>query len=261
MIEVLREEKVQAALDYIENDYQNCLYLYLNLIKYRTSSPNITTYLDLSRDGIQAIYLCYFDCVHFYSCKPDYPASKLFEMLQTLRAKTAYMPQHWGTQLQERMQKEGFTCTSMDVVTAKNHLNGVANASSRIERSELEEFADFLLTDPAYYNIYDRAVLVDQLIDRYDSGYSRYHVMRMDGEMVACYGTNAENEQIALMGGLLVSKKYRKRGYGSNMILSVWNEVLAEGKMGFAFIGNPESMRLHRKLGCMHCATVTKFHS
>ena len=77
---------------------------------------------------------------------------------------------------------------------------------------DIPQIVDLLIADPEYVNVYDRKVLSDQMFDRYDGGFSRYFVVKMDGKVVSTCSTYGEVPGFALVGGVIVHPDYRRRG-------------------------------------------------
>ena len=260
MLITVNENTIPDVKEYIADQYCQCIYLYMNLCRYGASNPWVNTYTDSIAAKIDAVYMMYYDCLHFFSRDRDYPPMRLLEMIDKWKPNTVFMPQDWSCALAEDMDTRGYHRTDMDVVCADSPLPGNTFATRAAEKTDLKQLAGFMMQDHAYAKIYKEDLLYRQLLERFEDGFGRFHLMECDGRIAAAYGTNAETDTMAVMGGLLTAPEYRRRGYGRNLIVSVWNEIIREGKTGFALIEDPGSRRLHLSLGCRICATVSKYY-
>lgn len=253
-------QDVRAILQYIGNQYEECLYLYINLKKYGINNANILVWVDKEDEILRGIYLQYFDCLHFYSKESAYPIERLGQFLEEVKPQTIFMPERYARNLQQALLEAHYAMERMDVISIDKLLPEGNVDVYRATREEVPKIARFLMSDESYSKIYDEKTLCQQLLQRYDDGFSRYHYVLQDGEIAVCEATNAELDDMAILGSLLTAVPYRGRGLGSSVVRNIWNEVYLEGKLGFAFISNPDSKRIHDRMGFETIGAVAKFY-
>ena len=77
------KDEAASAIAYLGDDYLKVPYLYVNLIKYGTGTENIVTFADKLDNGkISALFMLYYDCIHFYS-KDKYPVDLILNFIHS----------------------------------------------------------------------------------------------------------------------------------------------------------------------------------
>lgn len=76
-----------------------------------------------------------------------------------------------------------------------------------------------------------------------------YYIENADGEMVSIAQTTAENSSSAMIVGVATLKEYRKRGYVSECMIRICEDVLKEGKTICLFYDNPKAGKIYHRLG------------
>ena len=261
MIKVTNQYYIDAIVRYIGDKYKAVPYLYVNVIKCGLSSVNVETWCDESELGeIKAVYLRYYDCIHFFTKDKNYPIGNLVAFIQNTDPKVIMVPGEIGDMLDNLLinyYSERNHVIDMDKVGV-----GERNYKSVVAcRDDLYEIVDLLMTDPSYVKVYDRNILTAQLFERFDSGFSRYFVVKMDNKIVAACNTKGEVPGFALVGGVIVHPDYRRRGLATDVENYACHVLANEkiSKVGFVSYHNEASLELHRKLGAFSIATLAKF--
>ena len=259
---VSSQEEIRAITDYIGDDYKATPYLYVNVIKYGLGTDNVFTWIDQGdSDQIEGVYLLYYDCIHFYTKDIEsYPIERLVDFINNTEHRVIMLQGDIGTRIQDHLS---------DYYNERNHIIDMdkVNDDSRVYESEIatrddiSAIVDLLMEDPEYVDVYDRDVLSRQMFDRYDSGFSRYFVVRRDGKVVSTCSTYGEVPGFALVGGVMVHRDYRRQGLASEVEMFACHTLASEGisKVGFVNFNNSPSLALHEKLGAFSIATLAKF--
>jgi len=258
MIESAVQDDMERVLRYIGCSYEECLYLYLNLRKYGMDSSDVSVWLDKGNDQILGVYLKYFDCLHFFTKDSKYQIQDILSQIELRHPKVIFMQKQIGEKISERLAPL-YELHYMDVMSAGRVRSVDTDGVKRTDRSDISSVVDFLMSDAAYTRVYDRKTVYDQFLQRYNDGYSRFHYISKNGKIVSCAGTNAELNDVAVIGGLLTSPPCRGQGLCSKVTSSIWSEVLSEGKRAFSLVDDPVSKHLHNRLGISAVGTVAKF--
>ena len=67
MFKKVEKENERLIEDYIGDDYNKCLYLYLDLMKYGVTNENVKSWLDFKDDEITSVVLKYYSGMHIFS--------------------------------------------------------------------------------------------------------------------------------------------------------------------------------------------------
>lgn len=251
---------IEEIYDYIGQHREECLYLYVNLRRYGVDNPSMSVWLDKENNKILGVYLKYFECLHFFTKESEYQLHTLLSMITQQNPQVIFMPKHIGQRIEEDLSPL-YVLKYMEIMST-NELRHIDNPDGveRAGRSDIARIVEFLMDDTEYTNVYQQESVYNQFLHRYDDGFTRFHYILRDGKIVACEGTNAELDDIAIIGGLLTSPGYRGQGLGSKVLQSIWDEILSEGKQGFSFVENPVSKRLHNRLGINTVGAIAKFY-
>ena len=252
MITKCIKQDFDTLVAYIGNDYPKCLYLFLNLKKYSLDSQLIDVYVQKRDNNVKAILLKYYSCIHVYSRENDFNGRELVAFLIDLHFSMIYCRSETATQI--------FTLLPLEVkekcvvergwVAKLRQLDkppqGLANAAME---NDFEQIARLIFADEDISLSYKYSELMKQLKERNQEGYSRNLVIKDNETIVAHACTNAEFENLAVVGELVVRKDFRRRGFASEIWRQLCGQLLKEGKEVFSFYYSDASRNLHKKIG------------
>lgn len=254
--------EINEAVGYIGDNFKATPYLYVNLIKYGLGTDNVYTWIDRNEDNqIEGIYMLYYDCIHFYTNDIDtYPVERLISFEAEVDNKVLMLQGGIGDRVisafNDYYSERNFVL-DMDKcgVEDKEYKSEIAN------RNDIESIVELMISAPEYENVYDKKILTQQMLDRFDDDFSRYFVVRMDDKVVATCSTYGEVDNFALVGGTIVHPDYRKRGLGADVENYACHVLDTEGKSRVGFVNeeNTASLILHEKIGAFAIATLAKF--
>lgn len=82
MIIKCSNEWKKRIFSYIGNDYEKCLYIYSDLIKYGMDSESVAAWVNVIDDSIRAVVMKYHNGMHIYSAKLDYSKAELVNLIR-----------------------------------------------------------------------------------------------------------------------------------------------------------------------------------
>lgn len=256
------ESSVINVVNYIGKAFRETPYLYLNVIKYGVGFDSVTTWLDVRTDGsLRGVYLLYYDCLHFFTRTPgEYPKEILLGFIKSQPHKVLMLQGIVGERIDSQLS--GYH-------SERNHIIDMANVGLMdrtyrgeiADRAAVEEIVNLLISDSEYTHVYDRQMLLEQMLDRFDSGFSRYFVIRQDGRIVATCSTYGEAPGFAIVGGVMVHPECRRQGLACEIESYACHVLSKENITRIAFVNfkNTASLALHKKLGGIPIATMAKF--
>ena len=221
-------EQEKTIFEYIGKNYGRCLYLYLDLKKYTVKSDKISAYIQTDGFQTRAVLLIYYSCLHLYSEKDDFNAEELSEFISDKNITMIYSEKATALKLSEYMDKN-FSLSTGWVSQIKN----IISSDSKVEILSAEE-KDFsqisymICDDEDIGRNYKYEDLIKQLTERAMQGFSRNYVIKDEETVIAHACTNAELDNIAVVGELMVKNEYRRNGYGSMLWRYLCGELLAE---------------------------------
>ena len=259
---VHQPEEIDEIIKYIGDNYKATPYLFVNIIKYGLGTDNVFAWIDRGEDGqIEGVYLLYYDCIHFYTNDTEeYPVERLVDFIYKTNHKVLMLQGRIGN----RVENDFSTYYSEKNYVIDMNKVGLEDKKYRTiiaQREDISEIVDLLMADSEYINVYDHQVLYNQMINRFDGGFSRYFVVKMDGKIVATCSTYGEVPGFALVGGTIVHPDYRRRGLAGDVEGFACHVLESEHKSRVGFVNehNAASLALHEKIGAVSVAILAKF--
>lgn len=263
MIEIFNSDEAKKLVSYVFEDKKSVPYLYANLKTFQPDNPRVRLFCDNDESGVIGIYILYYDCLHFYTKLLDsYPLDRVLETIEKLKPRVAMLQDQIGQAIKEKMEDrflvERNYIIDMDGVISKNNQGFRSIIASR---EHIVAIADLLLSEEEYRIVYDRETLINQMLERFDQGISRYYAVIEDGTVAASCSTYGETDDLALIGGVIVHKDWRRQGLAGDVENHACADMRSEGLscVGFVNYVNEPSLALHQKLGAVVHATYTKF--
>lgn len=243
---------IQRTLDYIGDDRLLCFYLYMDVLECGIEDEGLGLWLSETGDGIAAVMYQYYDCLHLFS-RETAPVSDVMAVIDEIDPKVIVSSEANIDALRAVLDESKYIyelnhIITTDVLMKENTDIEILTAT----KEDVPEIAAMMMKDHIYSEVYSYEKLCGDLTRRLEAGFGRLFIIRDEnGRLVCADATNAETEDLAVIGGLVTDPEMRGRGLGQAMTGSVWNTVLREGKRGLAFLlnDNEKTINLHKKLG------------
>jgi len=245
-------EDVDKALAYIGDDRLLCFYLYMDVLECGIEDEGLGLWVSEENGKIQAVMYQYYDCLHIFS-RANCPVRDVLTVMSEINPKVIVSSEENIGLLQNELDMEQYIYELNHIITT----DVMMNENSDVEvmdatKEDVPEIVDMMMKDKIYYEVYTSEKLRGDLTRRLEAGFGRLFIIRDEnGRLVCADATNAETEDLAVIGGLVTDPEMRGRGLGAAMTAKVWNKVLMEGKRGLAFLldDNEKTINLHKKLG------------
>ena len=259
---ISNKEDLIPVIELVREDRKSVPYLYVNLRTYDPDDVNVKVWADYRKGRVTTVFLLYYDCLHFYTAELDETSlSQLKNMIKEQDPRVVMLPEAAGKAMQSYLEDymlERNYIIDMDHVAEKTDLT---YKSVVAKREDIVAIADLLLTEEEYSIVYDRNVLIDQMLDRYDRGISRYYAVIEDGKVVASCSSYGETDDLAAIGGVIVHKDWRRRGLAADVENHICEDLRRENKTRIGFVNylNSPSLALHKKIGSVVHSTYYKY--
>lgn len=86
-------------------------------------------------------------------------------------------------------------------------------------------------------------------IQRIEEKSERTAYLNVDGKMVSSAAAVREGEKSAIIVGVVTHPVYRGLGYGTEVLIGLFDRLLQEGKYPYLFYDNPAARSVYKKLG------------
>lgn len=241
----IKEEK--KILDYIGDEYNKCLYLYLDLIKYGFKNPNINIYIQEKNGMILSIALTYYKGMHIFTkdnnCLEEWE-NIINYIKPTLICGEKSVIMELNKYIKNYEVEYGWV-RELSTIENKYDYTSVSKANN----NDFDKIAELLFLDDDIGSSYKLNELREQMIERNKEKYSRNYVIKRGKEIVSHAGTGAENEKVAMLNYVITSPKHRGEGLATIVTSKVCNDLISEGKKVYLINYTNESTRLYDKIG------------
>lgn len=253
--------KLPEISAYVGDDAWKVPYLYANLQKYGIGNKDIHLYIDNINDSTRAVYLKYYDCLHFFTQKTDYPIKDFLSMVDNLNPKVIMLQDNFGARITPNLTEKYISRSEYIVKLIPQDGGKFADDVTLADENDIKEITDLLMTDPVYKDVYTWDELNNQLMERNNDGYGKCYIIRRDNKIVTAYIINGESDKFYILGGLITHPNYRKKGLGQRILGHVL-KLLNETKVciGFLLTDNVATIELHKKMGIYPDNCIRKFY-
>ena len=267
MITKLSPRDESEVLGFIGDDYRNCLYLYANLAKYDLGNSNMSMWKIENDEILVGVAQKYFSCIHFYCSKDNWLTKELADFIKQENPRTILATQEISESLYEKLESNFllklmnlYYVSSEIIITSEKYSNQSNSQLEKAKKEDIGEITDFLMQDTAYKKNYTKCTLFAQLNERLIDEYSRYYIIRKYGKIIATVSTKAEHSNFAVIGGVMVDKKFRQLSIGKYITSDITKILQNEGKECYSFISseNMASIRMFEKVGFKRLGTYGK---
>lgn len=250
MISQCNNSQQEVFLNYISEDYPNCLYLYLDAIKYGCQSDTTRTWIQTKDGEITAVVLAYHTALHVFSKNNDIDVTEISELVKEVKPTMVNAMAKTIRKIEPALTKLGF-------MSEFGHIGEWIADAKEIEDNEISvasekdiyEVAKLLYEDDDIGASYAFEDLLKQMQDRLNDGYVRSYVLRKNNEVAAHVGTGAEINNVCTIAYTITSPKYRGQGLAGRLYNYSCSILKSEGKRIFS-VYYPESARaFHHKMG------------
>ncbi|TYS71017.1 GNAT family N-acetyltransferase [Sutcliffiella horikoshii] len=166
-----------------------------------------------------------------------------FSMMSGLKEVTARVEPFVMHRLKRKRQTYYAKCTVLSHeleanVDTSNVLQAAPQDAERLVRllNSIPEFTDSIIT-------------VERKKRVLEEGVSRSFFMEEDGEMVSTASTTAENTVSAMVVGVATLENFKKKGYATQCMVKLCNQLLQEGKELCLFYDNPSAGVIYKRIG------------
>lgn len=86
-------------------------------------------------------------------------------------------------------------------------------------------------------------------IKRINETSDRTAYLEIDNKMVSSCSTIREGEKSAIIIGVVTNPKYQNKGYGTEVLIGLFEMLLKEEKYPYLFYNNPAARSVYKKIG------------
>lgn len=240
----------QRILTYIRPNLGECLYLYIDIMRYGIGNKFMELWYDENEEGISFVLMKYHNSLQLYSHIADWDQQFVLDFAEKNRINIINgkktMIEKLEVGINETYDKKfGWVFKNRPLVSY--HLG--SDVKVQIAKPEdAEEIANLMCGDEQW-SMYHENDLALELRERMESAMGRSFVIREGGKIVAHDATFAETDDIVVASGLIVKEDYIDKMYGAILGTEMDKIFLKEGKEKYFHIYDPERMKILQRLG------------
>lgn len=240
-------EDRERILRYLQDHLADCLYLYIDILNYGIAAENMQVWMEEDGGEITLIVMKYHDSFQVYSHRADADLTAVSELLQIYPVAMISSTRAIIEKLE--MQCKTYTAAYGEVFVMTKHRKFQGETKVlRASVEEAEEIARLICSDEEIGGHYSIEDLKAQLAERIATGTGRSYIICDQGQIAAHSATYAEAEGIAVVGGTMIRKEYRKTDYYMLLSNYMLQELAAEGKKAYTFAASEKMICYHRML-------------
>lgn len=242
-----KKENEKEILEYIGKSYGQCLYLYVDLLKYGFDNENINVWFQKEDNEIKALVLQYYTGVHVFSKDVEFDVKKVVDLLKEINPSMIC-----GMKWTLDKIKDYFDNYEMEVGIVGELTNLKVydtRGCYKANAEEIKKLAELLAEDESLGKPYGFDLLYKQLLERYEENFGRNFIYRENGKIVATASTYAEKGGVAVISGVMVHPDYRGKGLSKNVLSAVCDNLKNDGFDVFSYYYIPSATRMHQSVG------------
>jgi uncharacterized protein len=165
-----------------------------------------------------------------------------FSMMSGLKDVTEKIEPYLSHRLKRKRETYYAKCTKLIPATNDVDTSLVHQAVS----GDAEELVQLLNSIPEFS---DSIITVERKRRALEEGVSRSFYIKEDGKMVSTASTAAENSLSAMVVGVATLDAYKKKGYATQCMVELCNQLLEEEKELCLFYDNPSAGVIYKRIG------------
>ena len=249
MFRRVEEKDIQFIKEYIGTDYDKCLYLYLDFIKYGLDNENLKFWFDMEDDEIKCVILKYYSGMHVFSKNKDCDFDEIKKLIVAEDPSVICAEKFLIETLSGILKEKEYSSEYGWVRVLSKHYD-CENSSVELADGE-KDFIEIskLIKNDHMGEFYDLDELISQIKERDEDNFGRNYIIRDGDKIISNASTNAELENIAVLSNVITDKSYRGMGLATKVCSKLCNDLIDEGKNVYLINYTEESTGLYDKLG------------
>lgn len=240
-------ENSKDILEYIGTSYGECLYLYIDFLKYGFENENVNVWYQKKEGKIVALVLQYYTGIHVFSKGRNFDVEDVVSLLKEISPSMICGMKWTLDKIVDYFENYEMETGIVGVLKDLKVFN--TEGCYRANEDEIKEVAELLATDDALGKPYGFDLLYKQLLERYHEKFGRNFIYRKDGKIVATASTYAEAGNAAVISGVMVHPDFRGQGLSKNVLSAVCGSLKEDGIDVFSYYYIPSATRMHESVG------------
>lgn len=247
MKQITNNTELDKLLDYLKEDIHNCVYIFLDLSKYKCDNQNVEVWIHEENNTYDSVIMKYYDGFQVYTRNKYCNVEPIIDLLERFDVQRITGTEAIIEQLQKKLSLNYVYDAGIVVKRNKPYKKRFSKDSRcRFAKStDIVDIVRLLREDPGFRAEYHEKELMKQFEDRYNTKMGRSMIFLRENEIVGHIGTFAEIDNIAVVSGSIMKREYRDTEYfdilSDNFFDIICND---EEKEAYSFVVNTRHIKL-----------------
>ena len=241
----------KEVVDFFGQDIEDFYFIISDLIRNNYSEEEFKVYGEFEENKLKSILINNFNNLTYYS-KEDRDIDVYKGIMNDLKFKKISGPKDLVEKFIPLVKVQGDISSYMGYFNELVYKRKYEDLSIGFIKTEeeigmqydllmsTEEYQDILPIDKYEYIMDQKSII---------NVNSRTAYLLADNKMVAACSTIAEYDKSAIVVGVVTDPKFRNKGYGTEVLIELFNNLLNEGKYPYLFYNNPAARSVYKKIG------------
>lgn len=249
----LTRENHNDVLELFGNETENYYFLINDLLENNYNAESFYVYGEYQKGKLVSFLLNNFKNITYYS-KTIRNVTIYRDLLDSLSYDKLSGPSDLMAQFKPFVKLKCETLSHLGVikkVTGKRKYQDLDLKTVATEE-EISMLYNLFSTTEEYRSILpkNKKTFVEREMERLENNHaSRTVYLRGKYEILASAATVRESTNSAIIIGVCTNSKFRNKGFGSEVLIGLFNRLLEEGKFPYLFYTNPNARSVYKNLG------------
>lgn len=234
-------------LNYLREELQDCIYLYIDIMNYGIQSENMKVWLEEDQGEILFVAMKYYDSFQLYGRREGWSLEALLKLLEENPVAMISARRDILKRLEGHCKGYRSTYGAVYVMDKYRELKDATGILKATE-ADAGEIAELICSDEEIGGHYTVDGLTAQLKERIKTGTGRSYIIRENGVLLAHSATYAEAEGVAVVSGTIIRPEARNTNYYILISNYMLQQLAKEDKTVYTFAISDKMIRYHNMM-------------
>lgn len=245
-----KEKDIDEIVDYLHKEVHDCIYMFVDIKKYRLTNPAMKIWIDRYDDGnLACVVMKYYTGLSIYSEKDDYLLDGVIDLVEELKPMSITGKKAIIEKIESAVgAKYNVLYGYVFRVDSFNDFGG-NELVELAKEDDMLDCAKLIATNEEIGSYYEIESLAAQLRERIRTGMGRNYIIRDKGKIIGHIASYAELDDVATTSALIVDHEHEGKMYGAVLESCIVNRLKEEGFNVYTYIIQKKRFRLLKNMG------------
>lgn len=249
MIEV-KERDIDEIVEYLHRGVQNCIYMFVDIKKYRLSNPAMKVWVDRDDSGnLTCVVMKYHTGLSVYAEQDDYSLDEVISLVNELKPMSITAKRTIVEKIENAVRTQYNVLYGYVFRVDKFNDFGGKDIVELAGEDDMLECAKLIASNEEIGSYYEIENLASQLRERIRTGMGRNYIIRDNGKIIGHIASYAELDDVATTSALIVDQEHEGKMYGAVLESYIVNQLKKEGFNVYTYIIQKKRFKLLKNMG------------